>query len=159
MALRPIIRRLVRFIRIVFFFSSVCCLTLSVAFAVYTFIFIGTATRARGEVVKIEAHPDSEDNSGIYAPVLRFIASDGKAYTITSNISTSPPEFSVGQSVQVLYRQSDPEGARIATFGHLWLLPIVLAFIGIIHGLIGGACRRLERRFDRRNPQASAQAI
>lgn len=50
--------------------------------------------------------------------VVRFQAADGGLIEFRSNVSTSPPAFSAGDPVRVLYPTGLPRKARIKTFGN-----------------------------------------
>ena len=64
--------------------------------------FIRRSAEANGEVIRLEHTKNvSSPSYESYAPVFSFKVSDGKAYTVTSNISSSPADFSVGDSVRV----------------------------------------------------------
>jgi hypothetical protein len=147
--------RLMRLVRTVLLVCAVCCLILSAAIAAKTLNFLQTAIRTNGHVVKLITQTDT-DNATSYAPVFEFTAQDGITYTKTSRVSTNPPEFSVGASVQVLYPPGNPGGAKIAAFWQLWLPSITLAFIAIVQGMIAGAILWQERG---QAPRASSEAI
>jgi len=150
MAQRSILWQIVRFIRIVLLVSTSCCVVLCIGFAIYTAVFLGTAQKATGKVVQLNERYNSSAEAVEYAPVFSFAAQDGKTYTVSSSTASNPSGFAVGDSVTVLYSKSNPEGARIASFLQLWLVPMVLAIIGVVHGLIAGFLFFLERRKNRK---------
>jgi len=113
--------------------------------------FIHSALRADGVVVRLDERLNSQDNSLQYAPVFLFHADDGQNYTLVSGTATSPASFEVGQHVQVLYRKGKPDGAAINSFWELWLFSLMLAFMGVVHGIISGVFLLIERKLDRRS--------
>jgi hypothetical protein len=144
------LRRILGFVRVVFFVSGTCCLVLSAIFAIARAFFIRNAIEATGSVVRLEERFNADTQSVEYAPVFGFVAKDGRSYTIPSQIATSPPEFVVGDTVRVLYPRNNPQKARIASFWQFWFLPVVLALVSAAHGCIVSALVLFERRWNRR---------
>jgi hypothetical protein len=155
MASRSIVRRILRIFRIVLLGSCVCCLIIGLGLAIYTTLFLNSALRTTGEVVSLDERYDSQNQTTEYAPVFHFVAEHGKAYTVTSTTATHPAGFNQGDTVQVIYRKNNPEGATIDSFWQLWLGPVVLLFIGVSHGIIGGVLLLIERRLARKESLAA----
>jgi hypothetical protein len=151
--------RIARLFRLVFLASFCCCLLVSIGFAIRTALFTRNAARASAEVVRLNERFSENNDDAEFAPVFQFVAENGKSYTVTSSTATSPPSFTVGEKVQVLYRKSDPGGAEIDSLWQLWLVPIILVAIGLSHGVIGSILWLLERRQDRRTLPVSRQAV
>lgn len=145
-----IFRRVLRIFRIVFAISFVTCLLVSLGFAIHTEVFVHSAVRATGIVRRLDQRFDDQEISPQYAPVFEFRADDGQSYTVASDTATGPASFAVGQMVQVLYRTGKPSGAVIDSFWELWLVPMILAFIGVADGIALGGCLFIEQRLDRR---------
>jgi hypothetical protein len=99
---------------------------------VRTVRFLRWSTEVAGEVVRLERSKDRDRYGYSYAPVFSFHAADGNEYTVTSNVGSSPPGFSVGESVRVRYDPANPEDARIHTFFQIWGVAIVFAAAGIM---------------------------
>lgn len=144
------LRRVLGIVRLVFFVSGACCLILSAIFAIGRAFFIRNAIAATGSVVRLEERFNADTQSVEYAPVFGFTAKDGRNYTISSQIATSPPEFVVGDKVRILYSRNNPQEARIASFWQFWFLPVVLALISAAHGCIVSVLLLFERRQNRR---------
>lgn len=157
MAKRSITRWLLRLGRIVFASSFVICLLISLGFAIRTELFIHSAVRATGIVQRLDQRFDDQDISPQFAPVFQFRADDGQSYTVDSDTATGPPSFAVGQEIPVLYPKGKPSGAVIDSFWELWLVSMILIFIGIAHGVISGCCFLVERRLDRRTQGVASQ--
>ena len=138
MGLKKDFRRLIRFAGRVWLGGGIACLLLSVGFSIYTRIFISNAERSSGTILRLVPIADKEDGAVNYAPVFTFAADDGKIYTITSDTSTNPPEFEVGQSVPVLYSKGNPAGAKLSSFGQLWIDTVVSASLGAVFTTLGG---------------------
>jgi hypothetical protein len=88
------------------------------------------------------AHPS-------YAPVVKFEASNGRTYVVTSDVSGAEPDFGLGQHVPVLYRPDHPESARLEAFAQLWTMPLVVGGVGagfsIIPAIVLSGWRRRRR--------------
>jgi uncharacterized membrane protein len=65
-----------------------------------------------------------------YAPVFQFTASDGRSYTVSSDVYAQESAIHFGGRLQVLYWPDHPESARIDAFAPLWILPLVLGVVG-----------------------------
>ena len=65
-----------------------------------------------------------------YAPVFQFTASDGRSYTISSDVYGKESAIRYGARLRVLYWPKHPESARIDAFAPLWTLPLVVGVVG-----------------------------
>lgn len=90
--------------------------------------FVANARRAPGTVVALR--------SG--APEVKFRAHDGREIQFTSSVSSKPPSYRVGETVEVLYRQERPEDAEVNGLVTLWLGVMILGGLGSVFSLIGG---------------------
>ncbi|OPX65312.1 MULTISPECIES: DUF3592 domain-containing protein [unclassified Methanoregula] len=91
----------------------------------------GIEERAPGIVVKTVEEID-EDTVYSY-PVVAFTDSGGRNHTVKIPEGSSPPAWSAGDEVTVLYDPANPEDARTDTFTGallLWLVPFVTGFVG-----------------------------
>jgi hypothetical protein len=109
------------------------------AFLVYqnTNKFIASALKAEGQVIDFEANRSS-DSSTTYAPVIKFVASDDKEYQFVSSVSSNPPSYDVGEVVEILYQESDPNDAQVNGFFSLHLGELILGILGSVFLSIGG---------------------
>jgi hypothetical protein len=112
------------------------CLIATFVWGLYVLHFVSVAKHAEGTVVALERH-DSQDGSPTYAPTFRFRDLNAIEYTISSSAGQSPPEFSVGQKVDVLYLSSNPRHATINSYMQLWGGPTILFVLGFIFSLAG----------------------
>lgn len=94
--------------------------------------FIRSSTEVAGEVIRLEHSRDRTGNSTYesYAPVFSFTAADGKKRTVTSDVWSSPADFSVGESVRVRYDPANPQDARIHSFLQTWGGAVISAAVG-----------------------------
>ena len=99
--------------------------------------FLNEAEQTTGTVVALSEKHDTERNSINYAPVFTFKIEYGRTQSVTSSVATNPPSFAVGDQVHVLYRRSDPAGAKIDSFWQLWFWPVFLAGFGSVEILVG----------------------
>lgn len=105
-------------------------LSIGAWFGTRTLQYLATATRGEGEVVALEG-------SGTLAPVVEFTARDGRRVRFQSNLSSSPPDFAVGERVSVYYDEAHPDDARIDAFMHLWFVPTLMGGMGSMFGAVG----------------------
>jgi hypothetical protein len=73
-----------------------------------------------------------------YAPVFQFTASDGRSYTVSSDVYGKQSANRYGSQVQVLYPSNHPERARIDAFAQLWTLPLVIGVVGAGFSVVPG---------------------
>lgn len=65
-----------------------------------------------------------------YAPVFQFTASDGRTYTVSSDVYGKEAEVGYGKRIRVLYWPQHAESARIDAFAPLWTFPLVAGVVG-----------------------------
>ncbi|MBL4784484.1 MAG: DUF3592 domain-containing protein [Cohaesibacteraceae bacterium] len=105
-----------------------------------TSAFIAETKKAEGTVIEMieelrEGMGPNERRGYVYLPRVEFIDNGGIKQIFTSNSANS--ELSVGEIVEVFYREDKPEDARINSFSTLWLPPIIMALFGVIFILVG----------------------
>ncbi len=96
---------------------------------------------AQGTIVAMKPYLGGRIGKGgslIYLPKVRFTTSKGQTITFQSHESRRADHFKKGQQVPVRYRPEAPQEAVIATFSHLWALPIIYAVGGLLLLLFGG---------------------
>ena len=119
-----------------------CALVFCFVSIIRTKGLIRRSTEVTGEVIRLErSKSDGRFASYDYAPVFSFTAADGNSYTVTSEVSSNPPGFSVGESVRVRYGPANPQNARIHSFFQTWGAAVISGAIGV--GLIGFGCKLL----------------
>jgi hypothetical protein len=125
-------------------------LLLGAGFSVWsTRTWIARAIETPGSVIEMVRLRDGEDKGYLFAPVVRFQTMDGRTIEFQSGLRTNPPAYRTGQTVSVLYDPDVPESAAIRGVFSLWLIPIILAFIGSIFLMVATAMIMLIRRVAR----------
>lgn len=88
------------------------------------------ALRAEGIVVEL-----MRSGKG-YKPLVH-IQVEGRTHEILGTVSSSPPSFSVGDRVDVLYPPGNPAAGVIDSFMERYFVPVLLTGLGAIFGSIG----------------------
>lgn len=117
----------------------------------HTASFVSRASRAQG-IVTAMVPQRSTDNSISYRPIVRFQHGE-QQIQFSESVSSNPPAYDVGQSVPVLYLESNPYDAKIDSFWSLWFLTTLLSAMGTIFLAVGGGLilvPALTRRTDER---------
>ncbi|MFH6968050.1 DUF3592 domain-containing protein [Flavobacterium sp. FlaQc-28] len=97
--------------------------------------FLKKAETVQGTVVELISK--RSDNSTTYAPLVSFTTKAGNKIEFTSAVSSNPPSYSEGESVEVLYDPADPKDASIKGFASLWIGPLIFGILGTVFFLIG----------------------
>ena len=93
-------------------------------------LFVRSSISAEGVIVALRpAHPYRPTDRSRF-PVFRFTATDGRSFTVTSNIAQSPSPWRFGDPVPVLYQQDHPENAHLDSFVQLWEPQVILGIVG-----------------------------
>lgn len=95
---------------------------------------VGSTTQ--GTVISMERSRDSDGNS-TYSPTVEFFDQRGIRHQFTSSVSSSPPSFSRGEAVTVIYDPDAPGQAIIDSFSTRYLLPLMFGGFGALFALIG----------------------
>lgn len=101
--------------------------------------FIATSITADGTVVKLLKSQSSSKKSITYRPLVQFTDETGTLIEFSSSTSSNPPSYSVGESVEVLYKQQSPQQAKIKGFFSIWGGVIIYGAIGTVLFLVGGS--------------------
>jgi len=116
--------------RIVFILVGGLLVLIGVFLFIRTRISIGKAQKAKGKVIQLVYIPG--ENGGGYAPMYQFRTVDGKSIEVLDELSTNPPQFQVGQEIDVLYDSRNPEKARINKWLYLYFVPLGVGGMGLI---------------------------
>lgn len=103
---------------------------------VRTRMFISNAQEVKGTVIRMMYSHSSEGGGG-YSPVYQFKTIEGRLVEKQDSLSSNPPMFTEGQTIDVLYEPANPENARIKKWMSLYFLPLLLGGMGLIFGGIG----------------------
>jgi hypothetical protein len=98
-----------------------------------------TGVYTKGRVTELASQFDSDDNSYSYKPVVEFADAEGQRHQFTGSISSSPPAYAAGDTVEVVYAAGDPQSATVDDFLTRYLLPLVFGGLGTIFVCIGAA--------------------
>jgi hypothetical protein len=99
--------------------------------------FLATAREARAEVVGMDERHGGNSQSRSYHPILRYRTQEGVTKELISPVGSNPPRYKKGDSVAVLYDPAKPDDMRIHSFGSVWIVPLILAFVGVIFIVVG----------------------
>lgn len=90
----------------------------------------------RGTVIEMVRSRDS-DGDVTYRPVVEFRDAEGTRREFTGRFGSSPPSYSTGESVSVIYDPDAPGRAIIDGFVGRYLFPLVFGGIGTIFAATG----------------------
>ena len=96
-----------------------------------------TGTRATGTVIDLERRHDS-DSGSTYRPVVEFHDARGTRHEFVGSVGSSPPAYSRGETVSVIYDPTAPGQAMIDGFMDRYFLPLVFGGMGGVFALLGG---------------------
>ncbi len=114
-------------------FSVVGALLCGIALLLYqhTSAFIASASRTRGEVLRLLHVESSKSNSsGTWKPLVRFKAPGGEIIEFTPSSSSNPPAYDVGEKVDVFFDPRNPQDAMLNGFFSLWGGAVITGGIG-----------------------------
>jgi Protein of unknown function (DUF3592) len=115
-------------------------LLLGAAWAVSsTKTWLAHAIEVEGKVIEMVRMRNSDDTGYLFAPVVRFKTVEGNTVEFESSLHSNPPGYHAGQTVSVFYDPDEPRSAAIKGFFSLWLVPIILGFIGTVFLIVGTA--------------------
>jgi hypothetical protein len=115
---------------------------------VHTRSFLAQASRAQGTVVALQPRHSRHTNTNgtnssdtgdsvTFAPLVRFSYAS-QVIDFTSSSSSNPPSYRIGETVRVLFLESNPSSARIDSFFPVWGATVILSSLGSVFFLIGG---------------------
>lgn len=134
-------------------------LLLGTAWTVWsTRTWIAHAVEVKGAVIEMVRTRDREDTTYLFAPVVRFETREGRTVEFESTMRSYPPAYRTGQAVTVLYDPDEPRYAAIRGFFSLWLMAIILGFIGTVFLSVGSGMVVLSARAGKFFEQAAAEA-
>lgn len=88
--------------------------------------------------VKVVTSTDQNDNDTVsYYPVFQFSTADGRVVRVESKVSGGQSTYQVGQTVPVVYREAEPQKAKINRKGELYTGPIFLGCCGGVAMIAG----------------------
>ena len=92
--------------------------------------------RTQGTVIAMAGGRDAD---GDYSarPVVEFFDAGGARHVFTSSISTSPPAYTTGERVDVIYAPGSPDEAIVDGFVDRFLVPLIFGGIGVLFAVVG----------------------
>jgi hypothetical protein len=102
-------------------------------------------TSVAGTVIDLEPPQPNQEGS---LPVAEY-EDAGRRYLAKGRVQFSPPAFSCGDVVSVLYRRDDPSVGYIDSFTDRWFIPSFFGSIGTVFLVIGIRLRRMHSIRDR----------
>lgn len=102
---------------------------------VRTIIFLLSSRKAKGTIVRMMQYSDATGSR--YDPVFQFTTADGRTMEVEDSLGSNPPQFRVGQSINVLYDPNNPGRARINKWMNLYFAPFLLSSIGLCFACSG----------------------
>ena len=87
---------------------------------------------AIGTVVELTSRVTASGRANIICPVVEFPVPSGETIRFTSDFGSLPARHKIGQSVNIRYDPVDPQKAEIESAMNLWLIPLILVFMGVI---------------------------
>jgi len=102
--------------------------------------FAGNAATGDGQVLRFDS-VTTRDSDGYrttsHRAVISFTDHNGRRQEFREQVNTSPPRFSVGDKVTVLYDPANPAAARVDDFWARKFLPTMFLALGGIMAVVG----------------------
>jgi hypothetical protein len=117
----------------VLYCAAVPILLISAGMFLSSILFSLRAQKTTGTVVGYRTSRSAKGGGG-QAEIVDFIGPDGKTIQFTEKVYRTRIIQREGHTVNVLYDPNNPSRARINSFATLYLIPVILAMVGI--GLI-----------------------
>ena len=114
-------------------------------FAVHSWNFARTRVRATATITE-NVSGFAKEGGGKYTPRFRFRLPDGRLVTVQAADGSDTIEFAAGDTVPVLYRAGEPQGAIIATVWRAYEGAIGFGVLGVVLFDVGWALRVMLRR-------------
>lgn len=98
--------------------------------------FAERALDAQGTVTENIRYYDDEGEL-LYRPVVTYSDEAGQSHTFSSSVSSSSPQFDIGETVDVLYDPAAPGDARVDAFMSRGIFPLAFGGLGLVAFLCG----------------------
>lgn len=103
----------------------------------------GTVVENSYSTVLIDGIP-----SGAYHPVVEFLNENDQKTRFTEGIGSLPPDFEIGEKVNIFINPQDTSDVRINTWKRLWLVPVIFCLVGLLPIIVGlFVVRKIESSF------------
>jgi Protein of unknown function (DUF3592) len=128
---------------------GVLLLVVAAGFAVQSWNFARTRVRTIATITE-NVSGFAKEGGVVYTPRFRFRLPGGELVTVQAASGSEDVEFPAGETVPVLYRAGDPQGAVLATVWLTYKSAIVFGALGAVLFDLGWVLRgRLRRRLAR----------
>jgi hypothetical protein len=124
--------------------AGVMLLVIGAGFAVHSWSFARTRVRATATITE-NVSGFAKEGGVVYTPRFRFRLPSGELVTVQEASGSEEIEFPAGETVPVLYRAGDPQGAIIATTWRAYEGAIVWGVLGVLVFDVGWALRVMLR--------------
>lgn len=111
-------------------------------------VFMLGSNAADGRVVGYQVSPKlarseaAKAGTAARAPVIEFMADDGKPTRIVGDFYEREPSYALDQIVPIRYRSSSPETGVIDVFSEKWAFPLAIGGTGLFFVLLSRLFRR-----------------
>jgi Protein of unknown function (DUF3592) len=119
---------------------GIVLLVIAAGFAVHSWMFARTRVRAMATITE-NVSGFAKEGGVVYVPRFRFRLPGGELVTVQAASGSEELEFPAGETVPVLYRAGDPQGAIIATTWRAYEGTIVWGVLGVLVFDVGWALR------------------
>jgi hypothetical protein len=120
-------------------------LMIAAGFAAHSWNFARTRVRAVATITE-NVSGFAKEGGVVYAARFRFRLPSGELVTVQAAEGAEEIEFPAGETVPVLYRAGDPQGAIIASTWRAYRGAIVFGVLGVVLFDVGWALRVMLRR-------------
>jgi hypothetical protein len=143
--LRGVFERLAPLLAGVLPLLGMVLLVVAAGFAVRSWNFARTRMKATATITE-NVSEFAKEGGVVYVPRFRFRLPSGELVTVQASSGSEDIEFAAGETVPVLYRAGDPQGAIIATAWLAYRGAIVFGVLGVMLFDVGWALRVMLRR-------------
>jgi hypothetical protein len=107
-------------------------MVLGLVITVRALLFVQRAARTHGKVVGYDVRTErvGKTTGLVHYPKFEFEDDRGQKHCVTSTTWNSPPIYSEGDEVNVLYDANNPNDARLTEFRQMWALPVIMTVMG-----------------------------
>lgn len=114
----------------VFTWIGILLLVIGLGIGCYNFYFIQNSTKTKGVVLRLDGGAFRQG----YAPVVEFLDKNQQAHLHYHMVFSRPPQYQVGEYVDIYYKSDDPENASM---GYSWFPILILGGIGLVFIFFG----------------------
>jgi hypothetical protein len=72
------------------------------------------------------------NSDGLASPVLQFSNDQGFIVTTKLNEAQKPPAYAVGDKVEIIYDENNPNNVRVNSLFGIWLAPTLMSILGVV---------------------------